>query len=196
MKREHASSRLDLSRRSPKITGTPVPGNFRINFLHLIILIGGASVLAWFTGGFFDETQICTHCGAIRQEHRVLWMPFRKTQQTPLSIYLNSLPGSTPESHQWMFVGGHGGPIRCALGSGRELLRPIKSPEVVESLKAIRKHRGDAVAGEWTDRILDPKSTTDAWMALLMLSDLQGDFDTEYTDAVEEFESSQNSHVP
>ena len=170
--------------------------NFRLNFIHLILLAGGVSVLAWFTGGFFDSFYVCTHCGATRQEHRVLWMPFRKTQQTPLSIYLNSLTGSTPESHQWMFTGGHGGPITCALGSGRELLRPIKSSEVVESLKAIRKHRGDAVAREWTDRIFDPKSTTNAWMALYMLSDPKGDFDSDYTDAVEEFESSQNSHAP
>ncbi len=170
--------------------------NFRFNLFHLLLLGGAATTFAWFTGGFFDGWEICTHCGAIRQEHRVLWMPFRKIQQTRLSLYLNSLPGGSSESHRWMFTGGHGGPIRCALGRGRNLIQPVKSLEIVTSLKAIREHRGDAVAREWTDRILDPMSATDAWMALYMLSDLTGDFDLNYADAVQEFEDSQKSHVP
>lgn len=170
--------------------------NFRFNLIHLILLAGGVSVLAWFTGGFFDETQVCTRCGAIRQEHRVLWMPFRKIKQTPLSLYLNSLTVGTPETHQWMFTGGHGGPIRCALGRGRNLIMPVNSLETVESLKAIRKHRGEAAAREWTDRILDPKSATDAWMALYMLSQPAGDFEADYATVIEEFGNSQNSHAP
>lgn len=167
-----------------------------MKFRYIVLIIGGVVVLAWLTGGFFDATYVCTHCGAIRKEHRVLWLPFRKTQQTKLSIYLNSLTGSSPESHQWMSSGGHGGPITCALGSGRNLLRPVNSHEIIESLKAIRKHRGDAAARLWTERILDPKCATEAYMALYVLSDPTGNFDSDYADAVEEFDNTQISHSP
>ncbi len=177
------------------MSSQPVAMNFRIKPLLLIVLAGVVTMLAWLTGGFFKESEVCTHCGMIRHANRVLWIPFREIQPTDLSMYLNSLPGSDPQRHQWMFIAGRGGPIRCALGRGRELTRSAKSPEIVEALKSIRKHRGDDSAWKWTERILDPKSATDACMALYALSNPSEDFDSSYTMANEEFARAQDSHV-
>lgn len=170
--------------------------NIRFNLLHLIVLIGGVAAFSWFSGGFFNETEVCTHCGAIRNTRRTLWIPISEIRQTPLSTYQQSLEASHPQPHRWMFANGGGGPVRCALGRGRELYRPIRNPETVEALKSIRKYRGDAEAAIWTAHILDPETSSDANMALYFLTDRQDDFESNYAMARKDFEASRTRHRP
>jgi hypothetical protein len=171
------------------------PMNLRIGILSPLLLLGGFAALSWCLGGFFNQTEVCTHCGEIRHTRRVLWMPFSKTLATPLSSYQQSLGESAAQPHQWMFASGSGGPIRCALGSGRELHRSIRSPEIVQALKSIRQHRGDVVAKQWTARLLDPKTSANAHLALFMLSASDSDFDSDYATAAEEFKVSQEPPI-
>lgn len=165
--------------------------NRRFGLIVPVLLITGILALAWFSGGFFHRTDVCTHCGALQRVRLVLWIPFSDFQQTPLSLYLQSLQGNAPGGHHWQLVAGAGGPIRCALGNARSLIRPVKSLEIVEALKNIRSHRGDAAAKLWTDRILDPKTSSDAFLALYLLSDPNGDFDSDHAMAIEEFQQGQ-----
>ena len=166
--------------------------NPRLRFLVLLSILG-ITAAAWVWGGFFRETHICTHCGAIQEVRRVMWVPFSETRQTPLSDYLRSLEGADSKPHRWVFAAGHGGPIRCALGTGRELFTVIRSEESVVALKAIRRHRGDAVAAIWTARLLDPKLCREARVALYPLGESNDDFDFSFLTATEDFQQMQQS---
>lgn len=153
-------------------------------------------MLAWFTGGFFRLTNVCNECGAIQDVRRFMWIPIAEVHETPLSLYLKSIRLASPHSHDWMFVGGHGGPITCALGDGRDIMWANRSPEIVMALKAIRKHRGDAEAERWIIRIFDQKTTMDVRMALVGLDENPGDFESDYALAEEIFTEFQGSHSP
>ncbi|MEO5913739.1 MAG: hypothetical protein ABIS50_05870 [Luteolibacter sp.] len=166
--------------------------NQRFGIFPLALLLGGVVAAAWFYDGFFNETEVCTHCGARQETRRVIWIPFREIHETPLSLYQRSLEGAVPQPHQWMFAGGRGGPIICALGAGRSLFTACGHDETVEALKAIRKHRGDADAEIWKSRILDPRTSRDAFVALFPLGDSPNDFDDVFTMATEDFKASQS----
>lgn len=168
--------------------------NFRI--IPALLVFCGTAALAWFTGGFFNSTDVCTTCGASRDVRTVMWIPIAEVRETPLSLYLKSIRPVSPHSHDWLLVGGHGGPIRCALGGGGNIAQATRSHEIVKALKTIRKHRGDAEADQWIARTFDRKTTSGARMALYILGENSGDFDSDYAIAEEEFKDSQRSHSP
>ncbi len=162
----------------------------------ILLVACGIAAVAWFTGGFYCLTNVCTDCGAIQDVRRIMWISSADVHETPLSLHLESLRHGIPRSHDWMLVSGSGGLIRCALGGGGNIAQASRSREIVEALIAIRKHRGDAEADRWIKRIFDRKTTTCARLALYILGEDPGDFETDFATAEEEFKEYQASYPP
>lgn len=104
-----------------------------------------------------------------------------------LSRFHDKLAAGKEHEHQWLFAHGSGGAVTCALGVGGDLTSSVRGEEAVQGLEEIRKHRGDEAAKYWLDRLLDPKRTRDADVALWSLTDDPDDFDAAYEEAEVEF---------
>lgn len=125
-----------------------------------------------------------------------MWIPIAEVHETPLSLYLKSIRHASPHSHDWMFVGGHGGPISCVLGVGRQIAQSTSRHDIVESLETIRNNRGDAEADQWINRIFDRKKTSGACFALCSLSQDRGSFEYGYAMVDKEYRAWQKSLSP
>lgn len=158
-------------------------------FFMPVCALGFVFAIAWFNRGFFHETHICTHCGAMQETRRVLWIPFPEIRQTPLSIYQNSLASSSSHSHQWLFASGGGGMIRCAIGNGRHLYTAVLTEQSTAALKVIRQQRDDATANLWTRRLLDPETSVAVSTLLFEIGGSPEDFEFLYPRAAEEYDS-------
>lgn len=159
----------------------------------MIVALGGLAAAAWFSGGFFEKSDICSHCAAERRTKVVMWIPFSTIRETTLSRHLAS--SATPGIHRWEYIGGHGGPIRCSLGTGRALLQSARSPDVVRALEIIRNHQ-DTAADAWTKRLLDPKTSSNARFALYALDSPSDDFAEAFSAAEETYQDSLSSKTP
>ena len=146
--------------------------------------------------GFYRLANVCPGCGAPQDVRRVMWISRAEIQETSLSLHLKSLRHGFPHSHDWTLVSGRGGLIRCGLGRGGNLAQASRSREIVVALQAIRTHRGDAEADRWIKRIFDHKTTSGSRLALYILGEDPGDFETDYTLAEEEFKEYQASYGP
>lgn len=155
----------------------------------LFALFGGwgITVLAYLNDGFFGGREVCTRCGRVEVTSRTYWIPSRRVEETVLSRFHDKLAAGKEHEHQWLFAHGSGGVVTCALGVGGDLTASVRSEEAVQGLEEIRNHHGDAAAKHWLDRLLDPKHTRDADVALWSLTDDLDDFDTAYEEAEVEF---------
>lgn len=159
---------------------------FSLFILGILLLLAAA----WLGEGFFHKAEICTTCGAQRHTDRYLWIPFWKVTQTPLSgFYRRNIAENCPHA-EWLFIAGSGGPISCALGRGRAI---HGDEETVRALEMILQHRGKETALQWFSRLMDPKTSNSAMLALSTIGSGLGSFDEELHLAEEFFHDNQKN---
>lgn len=146
------------------------------------LLAIAASVLAIFmvvamTVGW-SGNEVCRRCG--RELHYAEWRlgldgpvvhrVSRKETETPISQALTPLLEGRRCSHDWCFAAGGNYTVvfskSCAIGGGRHLWQAVRSTNAAEFLKELGRSKETNSLWRWRDRLLDPKQSLDAVMAI------------------------------
>lgn len=104
--------------------------------LELVGIVG----LNFFTTAFFAQSSFCRLCGEEQQISHIFWIPVEKTRPTRLSGYLASVGYPPGHKHEWLFAGGGGGTILCAIGDGRHLLNEVHGEDSVRLLEGLHRY--------------------------------------------------------
>jgi hypothetical protein len=95
----------------------------------------------------FYSSSVCMRCGAARQTTE--WQlpftriaAFRRSSEraTPVSLSLTTNHVVAPHSHRWLFAGGGGNGIRCALGRARHVYSTVESAQVAQLIGYLEKY--------------------------------------------------------
>jgi hypothetical protein len=114
----------------------------------------------------FQSASVCSRCGcrssAIDFQLPMIPLTYwrhRTTEQTPFSIVVGDLALCEPHSHEWKLIQGGGNGILCALGSGGNLNRNVRSKEVAAFIKDTNRYRGKPEALTWLKTALDDRDS-------------------------------------
>lgn len=174
-----------------------------------LLIVGCALVLGLlvsFTTGF-SGSEVCGNCGKRREYRKVrlgLSGPpiLTVSQKESDSLLSRFFAVETPKcSHRWLFAaGGNYGvvlPARsCAIGSGRHLWKAIEATNVVVFLTDLRKQTNTVAIETWRSRLLDPKRSLDAVLAIGADDSLSEDLSARLEQAEEMFNSSVSPAFP
>lgn len=110
---------------------------FKWTLIGLCLLI----VVLWSS---FSFTSVCPTCATERHTTQLqipltsaTYFSWSSESATPVSVALASIRPAPPHSHQWVFAVGGGNGVMCAIGEGRHLLGPYRSPETAAFVKNV-----------------------------------------------------------
>lgn len=83
---------------------------------------------------FFFWGSYCKECGAARSSRNIFWIPIHRVQETKLSSFLESIDYNQGHRHEWLFSGGGGGGVLCAIGEGRHLREVVAEADTITFL--------------------------------------------------------------
>jgi hypothetical protein len=153
---------------------------------RLLVIAAGAlaGFVAVATTVGWSGNEVCRRCG--RELHYREWRlglggpvvhrVSRNETETPISKVLTPLFEGQRCSHEWCFAAGGNYTVvffskSCAIGGGRHLWQAVRSTNVAAFLEELGKSSETNSLWRWRDRLLDPKQSRIAVIAVASSGD-------------------------
>jgi hypothetical protein len=143
------------------------PKKKRVVFICFAIAVLGVSAVY----GLFNYSSVCTQCGAMQRTFE--W----QIPLTSITLLRHSSEHATPASaalvrsgiimkheHQWLFCGGYGNGIMCAIGGGRHIAPAVQSEGVGTIISASQQYGELAFCDRILKALLDEKTSENVRM--------------------------------
>jgi hypothetical protein len=145
-------------------------------FLACSGLAVGVVLAACVWPGRYGYRSVCSVCGLEQWNSEVRlgplevpWGMLSSDETNAVSVILMNHPLISGHQHDWIFASGSGGGgiwFSKGAGRGRHLWQAVRSTNAAEFLKELGRSKETNSLWRWRDRLLDPKQSLDAVMAI------------------------------
>ncbi len=121
-----------------------------------MIIIATLCEIAINTTAFFSGSYICSECALERYSKDIFWITFNKYEENKLSLFIKANKLKEKHEHNFLLAQGGGGPIKCAIGNGRHIMKYANYPPTIYFFQQLIKHEGIKTTKKYISIFLSP----------------------------------------